>query len=70
MRKLGFEVTEHVGKSGLVAVMRNGPGPVLMLRADMDALPVKEQTGLAFASKATGKLPDGSRDASHARLRT
>jgi len=60
MRKLGFEVTEHVGKTALVAVMRNGPGPVLMLRADMDALPVKEQTGLPFASKATGRLPDGT----------
>ena len=60
MRKLGFDVTEHVGKSGLVAVLRNGPGPVLMLRADMDALPVKEQTGLPFASKAVGKLPDGT----------
>jgi len=60
MRKLGFEVTEHVGRTGLIAVMRNGPGPVLMLRADMDALPVKEQTGLPFASKAIGKLPDGS----------
>ena len=60
MRKLGFEVTEHVGKTGLIAVLRNGPGPVLMLRADMDALPVKEQTGLAFASKAVGKLPDGT----------
>jgi hippurate hydrolase len=60
MRKLGFEVTEHIGKSGLVAVMRNGPGPVLMLRADMDALPVKELTGLPFASKAMGKLPDGT----------
>ena len=59
MRKLGFDVTEHVGKTGVVAVMRNGPGPVLMLRADMDALPVKEQTGLPFASTATGKLPDG-----------
>ena len=60
VRKLGFKVTEHVGKSGLVAVMQNGPGPVLMLRADMDALPVKEQTGLPFASKVTGKLPDGT----------
>ena len=60
MRKLGFVVTEHVGKTGVVAVMKNGPGPVLMLRADMDALPVKEQTGLPFASKATGKLPDGT----------
>jgi hippurate hydrolase len=60
MRKLGFTVTEHVGKSGLVAVLRNGPGPTLMIRADMDALPVKEQTGLAFASTAVGKLPDGT----------
>jgi hippurate hydrolase len=60
MRKLGFEVTEHVGKSGLVAVLRNGPGPTLMIRADMDALPVKEQTGLPFSSKAVGKLPDGT----------
>jgi hippurate hydrolase len=60
MRKLGFEVTEHVGKTGLVAVLRNGSGPVLMLRADMDALPVREQTGLAFSSTATGELPDGT----------
>jgi hippurate hydrolase len=60
LRKLGFEVTEHVGKTGVVAVMRNGPGPVLMLRADMDALPVKELTGLPFASTITGKLPDGT----------
>jgi amidohydrolase len=60
MRKLGFEVTEHVGKTGLVAVMKNGPGPVLLIRADMDALPVKEQTGLPFASQVTGKLPDGT----------
>jgi amidohydrolase len=60
MRKLGFDVTEHVGKTGVVAVMKNGPGPVLMIRADMDALPVKEQTGLPFASKVTVKSPDGA----------
>jgi len=60
IRKLGFEVTEHVGKTGVVAVMKNGPGPVLLIRADMDALPVKEQTGLPFASKVIGKLPDGT----------
>ncbi|MGE5562908.1 MAG: amidohydrolase [Bacillota bacterium] len=60
MRKLGFDVTEHVGKTGLVAVMKNGPGPVLLIRADMDALPVKEQTGLPFASQVMGKLPDGT----------
>jgi hippurate hydrolase len=53
-RRLGFEVTEHVGGTGVVAVMRNGPGPTLMLRADMDALPVEEQTGLPFASHARG----------------
>lgn len=60
MRKLGFDVTEHVGKTGVVAVMKNGPGPVLLLRADMDALPVKEQTGLPFASTVIGKLRDGT----------
>src|SRR6476661_4690355 len=60
MRKLGFDVTEHVGKTGVVAVMKNGAGPVLLIRADMDALPVREQTGLPFASTAVGKLPDGS----------
>jgi hippurate hydrolase len=59
MRKLGFDVTEHVGKTGVVAVMKNGPGPVLLIRADMDALPVKEQTGLPFASKVVGKTLDG-----------
>ena len=50
-KKLGFEVTTGVGKTGVVAVMRNGPGPVLLLRADMDGLPVIEQTSLPFASK-------------------
>jgi amidohydrolase len=60
MRALGFDVTEHVGKSGIVAVMKNGPGPVLLIRADMDALPVREQTGLPFASTVIGKLPDGT----------
>jgi hippurate hydrolase len=59
MKKLGFQVTEKVGKTGVVAVMKNGPGPVLLLRADMDALPVKEQTGLPFASKVVAKTLDG-----------
>lgn len=58
-RKVGFEVTEKVGRTGVVAVLRNGPGPVVLLRADMDALPVAETTGLSFASKARGKLPNG-----------
>ena len=50
-RALGFEVTEGVGKTGVVAVLKNGDGPVVMLRADMDGLPVIEQTGLPYASK-------------------
>jgi hippurate hydrolase len=50
-KRLGFEVTTGVGKTGVVAVMKNGPGPVVMLRADMDGLPVVEQTGLPYASK-------------------
>jgi hippurate hydrolase len=50
MRDLGFDVTEGVGQTGVVSVMRNGDGPVVMLRADMDGLPVVEQTGLEFAS--------------------
>ncbi len=56
MKRLGFTVTTGVGKTGVVAVMKNGPGPTLLVRADMDGLPVVEQTGLAFASKvrATG----------------
>ena len=53
-RRLGFEVTTGVGGTGVVAVLRNGDGPVVMLRADMDALPVEEQTGLPFASRARG----------------
>lgn len=51
MKDLGFDVTEGVGGTGVVAVMRNGAGPTVLLRADMDGLPVTEQTGLAFASK-------------------
>ncbi len=51
MRDLGFEVTEGVGKTGIVAVMRNGDGPTILVRTDMDGLPVVEQTGLSFASK-------------------
>ncbi|MCZ8017573.1 amidohydrolase [Novosphingobium sp.] len=53
-RAAGFEVTEKVGRTGVVAVMRNGPGPVVLVRADMDGLPIEEQTGLPYASKARG----------------
>jgi len=59
MRDLGFEVTEGVGGTGVVSVMPNGPGPVLMLRADMDGLPVIEQTDLPYASKVQTKARSG-----------
>jgi len=58
-RKLGFKVTEKVGGTGIVAVMENGPGPVVMVRADMDGLPVTEQTGLAGASKVRVTTKEG-----------
>ncbi|MFN4358914.1 amidohydrolase [Sphingopyxis alaskensis] len=58
-RKLGFEVTEKVGGTGVVAVMKNGPGPIVMVRADMDALPVTEQTGLPGASKVRVTTAEG-----------
>src|SRR5688572_33483171 len=58
-RKLGFTVTEKVGKTGVVAVMKNGPGPTLMLRADMDGLPIVEQTGLPYASKVRAVARSG-----------
>ena len=51
--ELGFEVTTGVGGNGVVGVLRNGTGPVIMLRTDMDALPVRETTGLPWASKVT-----------------
>ncbi|MGH6729712.1 MAG: M20/M25/M40 family metallo-hydrolase, partial [Sphingomicrobium sp.] len=59
MRKLGFTVTEKVGKTGVVAVMRNGAGPTLMIRADMDGLPIVEQTNLPFASKVRAMARSG-----------
>jgi hippurate hydrolase len=51
LRELGFEVTEKIGGHGVVGVLKNGAGPTLLLRADMDALPVPEDTGLDYASK-------------------
>ena len=59
LRKLGFKVTEKVGKTGVVAVMENGAGPVLLVRADMDGLPVVEQTGLPFSSKVRATARSG-----------
>ncbi|MGJ4997166.1 amidohydrolase [Bradyrhizobium sp. HKCCYLS3077] len=51
MRALGFEVTEKVGKTGLVALYRNGEGPTIMVRTELDALPMEEKTGLPYASR-------------------
>lgn len=58
-RKAGFEVTEKVGGTGVVAVLKNGPGPTVLIRTDMDGLPIKETTGLPFASIGTGTTLDG-----------
>ena len=55
LRSLGYEVTEHVGGAGIVAILKNGPGPTVMLRTELDALPVEEKTGLAYASKVRTK---------------
>ena len=60
LRKQGFEVTEKVGGTGVVGVLRNGEGSTVLLRADMDALAMKEETGLPYASKKEGKDPSGA----------
>src|SRR6202158_3594637 len=59
LRAVGYETTTGVGKTGVVGLLRNGEGPVVMLRADMDALPVAEATGLPYASKATATDREG-----------
>ncbi len=59
LKALGFEVTSGVGKTGVVGILHNGDGPTVMLRADMDALPIKEATGLPYASTVTGTDPSG-----------
>ncbi len=70
LRQAGCEVTTGVGQGGVVGVMRNGAGPTVLLRADMDALPVKEQTGLPYASTVTAKDAQGKECAGDARLRS
>ncbi len=55
LRAVGFKVTEGVGGTGIVAIMKNGDGPTVMMRADMDGLPIEEMSGLSSASKATMK---------------
>jgi hippurate hydrolase len=51
MRKIGFEVTEKVGKTGVVAIYKNGPGPMVLVRTELDGLPMDEKSGLPYASK-------------------
>lgn len=60
LQAAGYEVTTDVGGHGLVAILRNGDGPTVMLRTDLDALPVTENTELVYASKETVKLDDGT----------
>ena len=55
LRDLGYTVTEHVGGTGVVAIMKNGAGPTVMFRTELDALPVEEKTGLPYASKVRAK---------------
>ncbi len=55
LRNLGYDVTEHVGGTGIVAILKNGNGPTVMLRTELDALPVEEKTGLPYASKVHTK---------------
>ena len=59
LQRAGYRVNAGVGGTGVVAVLQNGPGPTLLIRGDMDALPVSEETGLEYASEVTAVLPDG-----------
>jgi amidohydrolase len=59
LRSLGYDVTEHVGGTGIVAILKNGAGPTVMLRTELDALPVEEKTGLPYASKVHSKDDGG-----------
>jgi hypothetical protein len=59
LRAAGYEVTAKIGKTGVVGLLRNGEGPTVMLRGDMDALPVEEATGVPYASKATATDREG-----------
>jgi hippurate hydrolase len=60
LTSLGYDVTSGVGRTGVVGVLSNGEGPTVLLRADMDALPVEEKTGLDYASTARGTDPQGA----------
>jgi hippurate hydrolase len=66
LRAVGVEVTEGVAKTGVVGILKNGNGPIVMIRTDLDALPVTEQTGLAYASKTKVKGEAGETGVMHA----
>lgn len=66
LREYGYDVTTAIGTTGVTGVLRNGPGPTVLLRADMDALPVKEATGLPYASTATVDRDGGAQPVMHA----
>jgi len=61
LRDSGYDVTEGVGKTGVVGLLSNGEGPVVMLRGDMDALPIEEQTGVDYASNVFGTTTDAGK---------
>ena len=63
LRQHGYEVTEKVGRTGVIGLLRNGEGATVLLRADMDALPMKENSGLPYASTRTGTGPSGEETA-------
>jgi hippurate hydrolase len=62
LRGAGYDVAEGIGNTGVVGLLRNGDGPTVMLRADMDALPVREQTGLPYASTQVDASHDSGVD--------
>ncbi len=59
LRTAGYEVTEKVGGTGIVAVLKNGAGPIVLVRADMDGLPIVEKTGVPYASQETVRDAEG-----------
>src|SRR5439155_3397492 len=60
LKELGYEVLEQIGRTGVVGVLRNGTGQTVLARADIDALPVKERTGLTYAAKLTATDDTGA----------
>ena len=70
LRDLGYTVTEHVGGTGVVAILKNGAGPTVMLRTELDGLPVEEKTGLRLCQQGPHQRRFRTRCRRHARLRT